>query len=136
ILTPSALVFKNHPTIAVELAFVGARTADEGEFHDAGIDGKGRGDGSADAAAVPLGVGEAVPIDTRGLEPPHQDARGPIRRRGNGRRGMGNDTSELRVLRNLDGQQLAFAILEWAPGPEDDAMRIGVARGDAFGIET
>src|SRR3954465_8430904 len=74
-----ALVLKDHPAIAVELAFIEALAADEGEIAGPGIFPRRRGYRPADAAAVPLSVGEAVPVDARGLEMTDQHARRPIR---------------------------------------------------------
>jgi hypothetical protein len=74
-----ALVLEDHPAIAVEFAFVDALAADEGEIDRPWIVGQRRGDRPADAAAVPLSIGEAVPVDARRLEMPDQHARGPIR---------------------------------------------------------
>ena len=74
-----ALILKNHPAIAVELAFIHALAADKGEIDRPWIVRKRRGDRPADAATVPVSIGEAVPIDTRRLEMTDQHARRPIR---------------------------------------------------------
>src|SRR5438309_11956791 len=63
-----ALILKDHPAIAVELAFIHALAADKGEIDGPRIVGRGRGDRPADAATVPLLIGEAVPVDARRLE--------------------------------------------------------------------
>src|ERR1044072_6628362 len=47
-----ALTLKDHPAIAVELTFINALAADEGEMARPGIVRQGRGDRPADAAAV------------------------------------------------------------------------------------
>src|SRR5213075_2114899 len=60
-----ALVLKDHPAIAVELAFIDALAADEGEIDRPWIVRQRRGDRPADAATVPLSIGEAVPVDER-----------------------------------------------------------------------
>ena len=39
------------------------------------------------------------------------------------------------ILGYLDGQALACAIGKWAPRPQDDAVLIGITRGDPLGIE-
>ena len=74
-----ALILKDHPAIAVELAFIHALAADKGEIDRPRIVRRRRSDRPADAAAVPLSIGEAVPVDARGLEMPDQHARRPIR---------------------------------------------------------
>src|SRR3954452_20308177 len=74
-----ALVLKEHPAIAVEFAFIEALAADEGEIDRPWIVRQRRGDRPADAATVPLSIGEAVPVDARRLERADQHARRPIR---------------------------------------------------------
>src|SRR4029079_922963 len=63
-----ALVLEDHPAIAVEPAFIDALAADEREIDRRWIVRGRRGDRPADAATVPLSIGEAVPVDTRRLE--------------------------------------------------------------------
>src|SRR5260221_8887848 len=48
---------------------------------------------------------------------------------------MGNDSAECLILGHLDGQELACALGKRTPRPQDDAVRIGIARGDPLGIE-
>src|SRR4051812_4897277 len=60
-----ALVFKNHPAIAVELAFIKALAADKGKVDWPWVVRYRRGDRPTDAATVPLCIGEAVPVDPR-----------------------------------------------------------------------
>src|SRR5437763_9902571 len=74
-----ALIFKDHSAIAVELAFIDALAADKREMDRPWIVRQGRGDRPADAATVPLSIGEAVPVDARRLEMTDQHARRPIR---------------------------------------------------------
>src|SRR3954454_5856787 len=76
-----ALILEDHPAIAVELSFIDALTADEGEIDRAWIVRQRRGDRPADTATVPLCIGEAVPVDARRLEMTAQHARRPIRLR-------------------------------------------------------
>src|SRR5678816_3213826 len=47
---------------------------------------------------------------------------------------MRDDTAEGLVFGHLDGQHVSVASVERAAGPQDHAVRIRVARGDAFGI--
>src|SRR4029079_9424060 len=74
-----ALVLEDHPAIAIELAFVDALATDEREIDRPWIVRERRGDRPADAAAVPLCIGEAVPVDARRLEVTDQHPRRPIR---------------------------------------------------------
>src|SRR5437764_12700836 len=58
-----ALILKDHPAIAVELAFIKALAADKGEIDRPWIVRQRRGDRPADAATVPFSIGEAVPVN-------------------------------------------------------------------------
>src|ERR1051325_9158348 len=68
------LILKDHPAIAVELAFIKALAADKGEIDRPWIVRQRRGDRPADAATVPLLIGEAVPVDARRLQMTHHTA--------------------------------------------------------------
>ena len=74
-----ALILEDHSAIAVEPAFIDALAADKGEIDRPRIVRQRRGDRPADAATVPLSIGEAVPVDARRLEMTDQHARRPIR---------------------------------------------------------
>src|SRR5882672_3774009 len=74
-----ALILKDHPAVAIELAFIDALAADKGEIDRPRIVRQRRGDRPADAATVPLSISEAVPVDSRRLEMTDQHARRPIR---------------------------------------------------------
>src|SRR5678815_5438796 len=74
-----ALILKDHPAIAIQLAFIEALAADEGKIDRPWIVRQRRGDRPADAATVPPSIGEAVPVNARRLEMPDQHARRPIR---------------------------------------------------------
>src|SRR5438046_1647425 len=54
-----AFILKDHPAIAVELAFVKALATDKREIDRPWIVRERRGDRPADAATVPLCIGEA-----------------------------------------------------------------------------
>ena len=136
VLGPRPLILEDHAAVAVELAFVDVLAADEGEFHRPRIVGQRRGDRVRPiAAAVPVGVGEAVPIDVRGLEPADQHPAGPVGRRRNRRRRMRDDPAKTLVLSDFDGQHLTRCVGKRPPRPQDHAARVGIARGDALGIE-
>ena len=74
-----ALVLEDHPAIGVERAFIDGLAADEGEVDRSRIVGRRRGHRSPDAAAVPVRIGEPVPVDVRGLEAGDEDACRPVR---------------------------------------------------------
>src|SRR5215469_11126363 len=130
-----ALILKDHPAIGVELAFIHALAADKGEIDRPRIVRQRRGDRPADAATVPLPVGEAVPVDARRLEMTDQHARGPIRFRGDRRGRLSDDPAERIILGNLDGEHMPAARLERPPSPENHAVRIGIAGRDALRIK-
>src|SRR3954454_19436471 len=48
---------------------------------------------------------------------------------------MRDDSAECLILGHLDGQQLACALGERTPGPQDDAVRVGITRGHPLTIE-
>src|SRR6185369_11448559 len=73
-----ALILEDHPAISVELSFVDALAAHEGEVHCARIVWQRRGDGAADPAAVSVGVGKPVPVSASRLESANQNARSPV----------------------------------------------------------
>src|SRR5882757_7983314 len=130
-----ALILKDHPAIAVELAFINTLATDKGEIDRPLIVRQGRGDRPADAATVPLSIGEAVPVDARRLEMTDQHARRPIRFRGHRRGRLGDDSPERIILGNLHREQTSAAGLERPPSPEDNAARIGIAGRDALRIK-
>ncbi|MFT3916342.1 MAG: hypothetical protein QM704_20375 [Anaeromyxobacteraceae bacterium] len=130
-----ALVLEDHPAVGVELALVQVLAAHEGEVHRARIVRRGRGDRAADPAAVPVGVGEPVPVGVRRPEAADQHARRPV----GGARDRGlrarDDPAEGLVLRHLDAQDVAGAVRERAPRPEEDAVRVGIAGRDPLRIQ-
>src|SRR5262245_7943941 len=130
-----ALVLEDHPAIAVELAFIDALAADEREADRPWVVRHRRGDRPADAATVPLSIGEAVPVDARRLEMTDQHARRPIRFRGDRRGRLCDDPPEGLILGNLDREHTSAARLERPPSPEDHARRIGIAGRDALRIK-
>src|SRR5215212_551232 len=117
-----ALIFEDHAAIGVELAFIDALAAYEGEVNRAWIVRPRRGDGPADAAAVALRVGEAIPVNAGRLEPSGEHPTRPVRRCRNYRRGVGDDAVKAFVLRDLDRQRMPGALIEGPPGPQDDAV--------------
>src|SRR6185369_3908089 len=134
----SAFIFVNHPAIGVELALIDILTAHEGEVDCARIVWQRRGDRAADPTAVSVGVGEPIPVSACRLESANQNARGPVRGAQDRCLRVRNDSAECLILGYLDSQELAWAIGTLAkrmPGPQDDAVRIGIARGDPLRIE-
>src|SRR3954469_24780022 len=130
-----ALILKNHPAIAVELTFIDALAADEGEIDRPWIVRQRRGDRPAGAATVPLAIAEAVPVDARRLEMTDQHARRPIRFRRDRRGRLCDDPPERVILGHLPREPASAARLERPPSPEDDAARIGIAGRDARRIK-
>ncbi|HKW00660.1 MAG TPA: hypothetical protein VJN96_12595 [Vicinamibacterales bacterium] len=130
-----ALILEDHPAIAVELAFIDALAADEGEIDRSWIVRERRGDRPSDAAPVPFWISEAVPVDARRLEMTDQHARRPIRLRRDGRGRFGDDPAERLIFGHLHCEHVPAARLERPPSPEDHARRIGIAGRDALGIK-
>src|SRR6185436_7556641 len=130
-----ALIFEDHAAVGVELAFIDTLAADEGEVDRAWIVRPRRGDGPADAAAVALGVGEAIPIHAGRLEASGKHPARPVRRRRNRRRGAGDDAAKALVLGDLDRQHMAGALIEGPPGPQDDAVGSRIPRSHALRIK-
>src|SRR6185312_16299481 len=134
----SAFIFVNHPAIGVELALIDILTAHKCEVHCARIVWQRRSDRAADPAAVSVGVGKPIPVSARRLESANQNARGPVRGARDRCLRVRNDAAERLILSNLDGQELACAacaIVKRTPRPQDDTVRIGIARGDPLGKE-
>ncbi len=127
VLGGGTFVLEDHSPIGVELAFVDVLAADEDEIHRARIIRQRRRSCSADAAAVPVGVGETVPIGSRGLESADQHARCPVGFRRDGRPSMGNDPIERFVFGDFGCEKLTSVLIVRPPSPENDAARIGIA---------
>src|SRR5260370_1268545 len=101
---PTLLVFEDHPAVGVLGTLVHVLAAHERELHRAAVVVARRRDGAAHAAAVPLLVGEPVPVDARRPEAAHESAAGPVRFRGDRGRGRRDDVTERLVFGHLDGQ--------------------------------
>ena len=84
---------------------------------------------------LPSAVGEPIPVGARRLESADQHARGPVRGARDRCLRVRNDSAEGLILGDLDGQELARALGKRTPRPQDDAVRIGIARGDPLRIE-
>ena len=132
ILGPGAFVLEDHSAIGVELPLVDVLTADESEVHGPRVVRERSGDGAADAAAVAVRVGEPVPIDARRLEPADQHPRGPVGRRRNRGLRFRDDAAELLVFGDLDVEHLPLAFVEGPAGPQQYAVRPGIARRDTL----
>ena len=128
------LILEDHTAVAVELAFVDILAANEREIDRTGVVSVWRRFRAADAAAVPFGIGEAVPIDVGGLQLADEHPRGPVRSRRH-RRGSSRDhVSKRLIFGDFDDQDLTASALIRAPRPQDHAVRVGIARSNAFGI--
>jgi hypothetical protein len=99
-----ALVLVDHPAIRVLRALVDVLTTDERESNRPRVVVRGRGHRSADAAAVALLVGEAIPVGARRLEPCDEDAARPVRCFGEIRVRRRDDARERLILGDFNGQ--------------------------------
>src|SRR6185437_7145191 len=136
VLRPSALILVYHPPEGVERAFVDVLAADKSEIDRPCVVVERRRDRTPDAAPVPVSVNEAVPIDVPRLQPADQHPRRPVRFRRHRRARPRDHAPERLVLGDFDGEQLASALVERPAGPEDDAVRIEIARRHALRIGT
>ncbi len=128
-------VLPDHAAIGVLRAFIDAVAGHEGEADGARIRSGWGGDGAADAAACAGIVREAVPVLGGRSQPADQGAARPVGRRQYGHARGGDDVAEIRIARHFDGQLVAVALLKRPPGPQDDAVIVGIARSDALRIE-
>ena len=130
-----ALVLPDHPAVGVLCALVNALARHEGEA-DRPVVVKGRsGDRAADSAAAPLGIGEAIPVSSRGTQATDENAGSPVRFEQHGCVHSSDDTAELRIKRDLDAEVVPDATCKWSAGPKQDAMLVRITRCDALWIE-
>ena len=64
-----------------------------------------------------------------------QGAARPVGGRQNGHARAGDDMGEAGIARHLDGQLVAVALVKRPPGPQDDAVIVGIARSDALRVK-
>src|SRR5262249_28287019 len=83
VLLGSALVFKDHSSVRVHRSEICVLTTDEREVYRTRIIIGRRGDGAAEATAVTLRIGKAIPIDLGRLQSSDQHPTGPVRVRRN-----------------------------------------------------
>ncbi len=131
----SAFIFVDHPAKCVGRALIDILTAHECEVHRTGIFWQRRCDRAADSAAISGGVGKPIPVSARRLESANQNARRPVRSARDRCVRPRNDPLECLILGYLDDQELACALGERTPRPQDDAVRVGIAGGDPLRIE-
>src|SRR6185312_10119189 len=79
LLLRSALVLEDHPPIGILRAEICVLATDKREAYGSRIAIGRRGDGAAEATAVTLGIGKAIPIDLGWLQSADQYPTGPIR---------------------------------------------------------
>src|SRR4051794_24751073 len=132
VLLSSVLIFEDHSSIRVLRSEVCVLTTDEREAHWPGIIVGRRGDGAADAAAVTLRIGKAIPIDLGRLQSSDQHTTGPIRRRRNRDFLSCDHMLERLVERHFDGQLFGRLRLRCPPGPQQYAVAVGIAGGYTF----
>jgi hypothetical protein len=129
-------VLEDHPAVGVLGALVHVLAAHERELHRARVVVARRRDGAADAAALAVLVGEAVPVDGRRLQAADESAAGPVRFRGERGRGRRDDVTERLVFRDLDGQAGRGRTMRGgAPRPQEHAVPAGIAGRHAFGVQ-
>src|SRR5206468_2187019 len=80
-------------------------------------------------------VSESIPVRARRLKSADQNARGPVRGARDRYLRMRDDPPECLILGHLNRQYPARALGERTPRPKDDAVRVGIARGDPLRIE-
>ena len=100
----AALVLVDHSTIRVRGADGHVLAAHEREAHRARIAFARRSERAADAAAVAVFVGEAVPVLGGGREPGRHEAAGPVGVGGDLGFSTRDDVVECRILRDFDGE--------------------------------
>ena len=127
------LILPDHPPIGVLPAFVDALARHEGEADRIGVVRARRGDGAADAARIPFLVDEAIPIDSAWFQAGGEDAAGPVRLGQDRRAARADKLPEPGVGGKLDRELAACAVGIGAARPQDDAVRLRIARCDAFG---
>ena len=128
-----ALILVDHPTISVLRAIVRVLAGHKGKVHAARIVIGRRGDRAADAAAVPVAIGEAIPIFRCGLQTAHQHPHGPVGlfQRMDIRRG--HDLLKLPIGGDFGNQARALASPNiWPAAPQQNAGAVGIAGGDAL----
>src|SRR5579864_8890649 len=90
----SVLILENHSAVRVLCSLVCILATYKYKTHGPSVVHVRRCNSPAHTAAETLGIGEAVPIHTAGLESSSQHAAGPVGCRGNRSRGRGYHASE------------------------------------------
>jgi hypothetical protein len=133
------LVLEDHPPVGVASALGDVLAAHERETDGVVVAGGGSGERAADAAAEALLVGEAVPVDAPGTEARGEHPAGPVRLGGDRDLRPCGDVVEARIFGDLQVKDLrrpARPVRRGGPaGPEQHAVRLGIAGGHALGIE-
>ena len=137
----SALVFEDHSAVGVLRALVRILATDKNKTNRSHVVHIGRGHCAAHAAATTFGIGEAVPVDTAGLEPAHQHAARPVGCGGSRSRGRRHYTSELLIFGDFNIQFYDVQLQSWVfarffsrppPGPQQNAGAVRVSGCDSL----
>ena len=130
-----ALILPDHAGVGVLRAFVDAVAGHEGKANGSLIVGARGRDRPPDPAARAAVVDKTIPIDRRRRESADQRPARPVGGRQHWRARRRDDAAKVRIERHLDGQFMTVARVERPPGPQDDAMVVGVARRHTLGKE-
>src|ERR1700744_2729042 len=113
-----SLVFVDHAAISVLSALVCVLTTDEGKAHRSRILFRWRGKGAANAASIPMLIGEAIPVDAGGFQTADKHSACPVGRSRDARLGRSNDAMERYVFCYFDLQAIDRRLVRRTEGPE------------------
>lgn len=116
-------------------AFIDALTRREWKACGSRIVRHWRGDRSSDPATCATVIKEPVPIFSCGFQTGSKHTAGPIGLRERGASRSRDDAPEVGVRRDSRLEYPAIVARRWTPGPKDHAVRSGVGRSDAFGLD-
>jgi hypothetical protein len=136
VLRRGTFVLPDHPAIRVQRAFANVLATDEREARRSRVVAPGRGQRAADPAAVAVLVHEAVPVFACREQVGHEYAAGPVRLRQDARIRLRDHARERGILGHFDEQRgLLAPVRIRAPRPQQHAVFVRVARGDALRIQ-
>jgi hypothetical protein len=126
------LVVVDHAPVGRLRAEVRVLARNEREAHGTRVVEGGRGQRAADAAAVAVGIGEAVPVLARGLEAADEHAAGPVRVGGDDGFLDRDDVAEIGVLGHFEIERNRPGGVRRVARPQHHAVEGRIARGDPF----
>jgi hypothetical protein len=134
VLGGGSFVLEDHAPVGVLRPLADVLAADEGEADGPGIVVGRRSPGASDPAAASNLVHEPIPVGAGRLQPGDQNAAGVIGGQEGDRGRRGDHALERRVFGHFHGQRDGrLGAARGGAGPEEDAVRSGIARGDALG---